>query len=103
MTSVLSPPLRTPFTDLPGAILSHQWFGECADLEMKTVDCYEAYGLVRGERKCKDLFDDFKECAKRQKQNNRMFAMRAERERQYSAGERTAENHYAPPPRTETY
>lgn len=103
MSSVLCPPLRTPFTDIPGAIISHQWFGECAELEMKTIDCYEAYGLARGTKKCKDLFADFKECATRQKQNNRFYAMRAERERQYKAGERSAENRYAPPPRSETF
>lgn len=101
--SVYSPPLRTPFTDIPGAIISHQWFGECADMEMKTIDCYEAYGLARGQKKCKDLFDDFKECTYRLKQNNRLFTMTAERERQYKAGERSAENRYAPPPRRESF
>lgn len=101
--SILSPPLRTPFTDIPGAIISHQWFGACADMEMKTVDCFEAYGLGRGAEKCKDLLEDFRECATRQKQLDRYYAMRNERQRQYKAGERTAENRYAPSPKRDSY
>ncbi|XP_060523323.1 NADH dehydrogenase [ubiquinone] iron-sulfur protein 5 [Cylas formicarius] len=99
-----SPFLKSPFTDLTGAVgISHQFFGECADIEMKTLDCLEAYGLDRGLKKCDALIADYTECARKVKQYNRMFTMRKERNRQYAAGERTKENHYAPSPPNDSY
>lgn len=103
MSTVYSPPVRTPFTDLTGAIISHQWHGSCADMEMKVIDCLDAYGLTRGKVKCKDLMDDFKECYMRTKQRSRVEAMKDERERQYKAGERSDEDHYLPAPKRYGY
>lgn len=98
-----SPPFRTPFTDVIGCLISHQWFGRCADLEMKAIDCLEAYGLYRGVNKCKDIIDDYKECALRGKQENRIIAMRMERQRQYWMGERSKEDRYAEPPKVDSF
>nr|CAH7738716.1 unnamed protein product [Callosobruchus chinensis] len=33
------PVLKSPLTDLTQALVSHQWYGECADMEMKALDC----------------------------------------------------------------
>lgn len=100
---VLSPWLKSPFTDLSGALTSHQWGSECANLEMKALDCLEAYGLNKGHEKCTDLIDDFKECSLRFKQNQRILAMREERNRQYTSGERSKENRYAEGPAPDSY
>ncbi|XP_017768177.1 PREDICTED: NADH dehydrogenase [ubiquinone] iron-sulfur protein 5 [Nicrophorus vespilloides] len=99
----VSPFFRTPFTDLTGCLISHQWYGRCADLELKTVECLEAYGMERGLRKCSDLMQDFRECGFRTKQISRNVAMRDERERQYKAGERSAANLYAEPPKLDSF
>ncbi|CAH1163864.1 unnamed protein product [Phaedon cochleariae] len=97
----LSPWLKSPFTDLTGALVSHQWYGECADMELRALDCLEAYGLDRGLKKCKPILEDFKECALKIKQFKRMSAMRTERHRQYYTGER--EEHWAKPPANDSY
>ncbi|CAH1109725.1 unnamed protein product [Psylliodes chrysocephalus] len=99
----LSPWLKSPFTDLTGAIVSHQWYGRCADLELQALDCLEAYGLDRGIKKCDLLLQDFTECSLRIKQMNRMFAMRNERHRQYFAGERSKEEKWAAGPKPDSY
>ena len=72
-------------------------------MELKALDCLEAYGLTRGVTKCEDLITDFQECSLRVKEVSRYVAMRSERERQYHAGERTKENRYAPPPKPDSY
>ncbi|XP_044265015.1 uncharacterized protein LOC123011577 [Tribolium madens] len=99
----LSPAFKSPFTDLTGALLSHQWGGRCADMELRALDCLEAYGLDKGIKKCETLITDFQECALRTKELARYSAMKAERERQYKAGERTKEDRYAEPPRVDGY
>lgn len=101
--SLYSPPLKTPLTDLTGCLISHQWEGRCKDFEMRAVDCLEAYGLLRGQEKCKDLLDDFKECATRKIRDARLGAMRMERRRQYWMGERSKEERYAIPPKPDSY
>lgn len=101
--SLLSPPFRTPFTDLTGCVISHQWHGKCKDFEMRAIDCLEAYGLNRGLEKCNDLIEDFKECGLRQKREARMIAMRNERARQYWMGERSKNERYAEPPIVDSY
>ncbi|XP_028129250.1 uncharacterized protein LOC114325387 [Diabrotica virgifera virgifera] len=99
----LSPWLKSPFTDLTGSLVNHQWYGECADMELKVLDCLDAYGLDRGLKKCDDLIEDFRECALKTKQFKRMYAMRNERHRQHFAGERTSENKYAKGPAYDSY
>ncbi|KAF7275712.1 NADH dehydrogenase (ubiquinone) 15 kDa subunit [Rhynchophorus ferrugineus] len=94
----LSPFFKSPFTDFTSGVVTHQWFGECADMEMKAVDCFEAYGLNKGFTKCQALLDDFQECALKTKRKARVDAMRLERHRQHLAGERTKENKYAEAP-----
>lgn len=64
----LAPYLRTPFTDLTGCVVNHQQYDKCGEMEMKMLDCMEAYGIDRGQRKCKDLIKDFQECAGMKKQ-----------------------------------
>ncbi|GJQ78396.1 putative NADH:ubiquinone oxidoreductase, NDUFS5-15kDa [Trypoxylus dichotomus] len=99
----LNPWFKSPFTDMTGALISHQWFGRCAKIEMKVIDCLEAYGLDQGLQKCDPLIQDFRECTNRQKQLQRSVAMRYERHRQYLTGERSKEELYAPPPRVDSF
>lgn len=101
--SLYSPPFKTPLTDLTGCVISHQWHGRCSEFEMRAVDCLEAYGLHRGQEKCRDLLDDFKECATRKIRETRLNAMRMERQRQYWMGERSKEERYAAPPKPDIY
>ncbi|GFG29276.1 hypothetical protein Cfor_03217 [Coptotermes formosanus] len=67
MTDVV-PFLRSPFTDLTSCLINHQNYGRCEELEMRVMNCLEAYGTYRGMKKCKDLVDDFRECSSRRKQ-----------------------------------
>ncbi|XP_018335700.1 NADH dehydrogenase [ubiquinone] iron-sulfur protein 5 [Agrilus planipennis] len=100
----LSPFLRSPFTDLTPYMFTHQWYGRCANFEMKVINCLEAYGLDKGRIKCKDLISDFQECVGRHKEKARNLEMIRERIRQYKAGERTAENKYQKiPPRPDSF
>lgn len=64
----LGPFLRTPFTDLTGSLINHQQYDKCGEREMNMMDCLEAYGMDRGQRKCVDLIRDFQECAGMKKQ-----------------------------------
>lgn len=67
MPSVLSY-FKTPFTDLTGTILTHQYFGRCQGIEMKAINCLEAYGKEKGLEACSDLLSDYEECNRRFKQ-----------------------------------
>lgn len=99
--SILTPVLKSPFTDLGGAILSNQWGDSaCGKLEMKALECFEAYGVDKGLQKCDTLIKDFTECTTQNKQNHRIAAMRMERHKQHLRGERTSEDKYSknPPP-----
>ena len=62
------PFLRSPFTDLTSCLVNHQNFGRCEEMEMRVMNCLEAYGVNRGMKKCKDLVEDFRECSSRRKQ-----------------------------------
>lgn len=64
----LGPFFRSPLTDVTGCVINHQTYGKCAEFEMKMMDCLEAYGMGRGETKCKDLVADFQECVGNKKQ-----------------------------------
>ncbi|KAJ6647622.1 NADH dehydrogenase [ubiquinone] iron-sulfur protein 5 [Pseudolycoriella hygida] len=97
----LSPAFRSPFTDLTGCLHNFQGHPQCARFEMNMIDCLEAYGLHMGSKKCKDLIDDFQECASRNKQVQRVQAMRMERHRQYYFGDR--KEHFAEPPKEDAY
>lgn len=93
----VTPFIRSPFTDITGCLVSHQWYGRCKDFELAAVECMEAYGRAGGLQKCDALLKDFKECHTRDKQLRRATAMRAERLRQYKEGERTKDNLFAKP------
>lgn len=69
----LSPFLRNPCTDIAPNVINQQDFGKCATLELKTMECLEAYGLQRGALKCADLLHDFDECVHKTKQMKRVF------------------------------
>lgn len=58
----LSPFFRSPYSDLTGGLVSHQMLGRCQMVEMRYMDCLEAYGLGRGKEMCKCFFDDYHEC-----------------------------------------
>lgn len=66
-----APVWRSPITDLTGCLMNHQGHPKCGPMEMNMIDCLEAYGMDLGAKKCKDLIEDFKECATRTKQMNR--------------------------------
>jgi NADH dehydrogenase (ubiquinone) Fe-S protein 5 len=68
----LGPAFRSPFTDLTGSLINHQYFGQCAEFEMRAVDCLEAYGIVRGAKKCTNVIEDFNECVLQKKQFMRL-------------------------------
>ncbi|XP_065166782.1 NADH dehydrogenase [ubiquinone] iron-sulfur protein 5-like [Atheta coriaria] len=95
------PWFRSPFSDLTAQLVSHQWYGRCADFELKVMECFEAYGLDKGMRECDTLIQDFKECQSRTKQRDRAMAMRMERHKQYFKGER--KEHYAESPRIDAF
>lgn len=116
------PFLRNVFTDMTGAIPNAQHYDKCGPMELRMMECMEAYGLQRGLEKCGALYDDFKECFTQQKQRQRFMvspwrfeaillilnnlpfqAMRAERHRQWLQGERSSAEHYAPAPRVDSY
>ncbi|KDR22009.1 uncharacterized protein LOC110827397 [Zootermopsis nevadensis] len=97
------PFFRSPFTDLTGSLINHQFYGKCEEMEMRMMNCLEAYGMDRGRTKCKDLHDDLQECFSHKKQKLRVKAMMAERERQFRAGERSKEEHYAKTPTLDAY
>lgn len=59
---------RNPLTDLTGTLLTHQSDRKCAEMEMKAINCLEAYGNVRAKEKCLDLLEDYKECFLMKKQ-----------------------------------
>lgn len=103
MTSpIFDPWLKSPFTDF-GDLFSEQYFGRCADLELKAIDCMEAYGVNRGLKKCDDLLKDLRECVHKDKQYERITAMRNERQRQWREGERSNKDQYAPGPKDDSY
>uniref|UniRef100_A0A1B6FJI4 Uncharacterized protein n=1 Tax=Cuerna arida TaxID=1464854 RepID=A0A1B6FJI4_9HEMI len=103
MAMNLTPILRTPFTDAFGLLGHHQHFGRCADFELAMMECMEAYGVDQSKIKCKDLIDDFAECHTQFKQIARENQMRMERHKQLFRGERTWKEHYAPPPKHDSY
>lgn len=103
MAGPLSPFFKSPITDITGVLISHQWFGKCQELEEKALDCMEAYGLIRGERECKPLLNDLKECTLQKKQFARFSAMVEERDRQIKAGEKTKEQLLTKSPTPDSY
>lgn len=68
MAASISPFFRSPFTDITGGIITHQFLGSCAREEMDLMDCLEAYGLDRGLKKCQHFLEDFRECQTKTKQ-----------------------------------
>lgn len=39
------------------------FYNPCIHLELNVSECFEAYGLYRGNRYCRDYLSDWKECA----------------------------------------
>ncbi|XP_058839507.1 uncharacterized protein LOC131694985 [Topomyia yanbarensis] len=99
----LGPFFRSPFTDLTASMVNFQQYDKCGEMEMAAIDCLEAYGTVRGAKKCADILIDFQECAFMNKQIARFRTMRLERHRQGLLGDRKAEDYYAKPPRVDAY
>ncbi|CAG9766375.1 unnamed protein product [Ceutorhynchus assimilis] len=103
--SILSPFVKSPFNDVFYPAVTNQWGkGPCKEIEMKTLDCLEAYGMARGMKECENLLRDFDECVFKRKQFQRIMAMRMERHRQHFAGERTGADKYTKePPLNDSY
>ncbi|KAF4522053.1 hypothetical protein B566_EDAN004035 [Ephemera danica] len=95
----IAPFIRSPFTDMTGPMVNHQIKGPCAKIELRAMECLEAYGIDRGVKhpRCTPLIEDYRECETQMKQRMRVQAMRLERHRQYVMGE--SKEHYAPGPR----
>lgn len=70
---IVTPFFRSPFTDLGGAMVNAQHYDKCGPMELKMMECLEAYGLDRGKTKCADIIDDFYECYTMRKQQLRTF------------------------------
>ncbi|CAH1404066.1 unnamed protein product [Nezara viridula] len=87
---------KTPLTDLTGTpAYTSQYFGLCMDIEMKMINCLEAYGYYRGvESSCKDIIDDYSECFTRFKQMARHIEIRKVQRQKKS---------YIEPPRPDCY
>ncbi|XP_063700884.1 NADH dehydrogenase [ubiquinone] iron-sulfur protein 5-like [Culicoides brevitarsis] len=100
---MVTPLIKTPFTDLTSGIINCQYYDKCGERELAMTECLEAYGLERGKKKCADLIADFQECFTMKKQLLRVAEMKMERERQYWMGERSKEERYAKPPRMDAY
>jgi len=100
-TQVITPFFRSPFTDLTGALVNAQHQDKCGDMEMKMMECLEAYGIQKGKIKCADLIDDFQECYTMRKQQLRTFAMRMERHKQWWNGD-LKEHYQKPGPRVDS-
>lgn len=67
------PFLRNIFTDMTGAIPNAQHYDKCGAMEMRMMECMEAYGLHKGLDKCGALYEDFKECFTQHKQRQRFL------------------------------
>ncbi|XP_037075895.1 NADH dehydrogenase [ubiquinone] iron-sulfur protein 5-like [Pollicipes pollicipes] len=96
-----APLFRNPFTDIFGCVMTHQSGFKCQDFEARFGDCMEAYGPHRGAKECRVYFNDLMECSRMTKQVKRVQEMRAERKRQYKAGE--LKERYAPPPKIDAF
>ena len=60
----------------------------CADYELNAAECWEAYGYFRGQRMCKDYFDDWDECCRGNRQHHRENLILLEKLKQVGKGER---------------
>ncbi|EFN61468.1 hypothetical protein EAG_03400 [Camponotus floridanus] len=83
-----APMFKGPVTDLFNQTRSLEFCKECADYELKYVDCLEAYGYHRGKKECRLLLEDMYECVMKIKRIKRVEVMMQERERQYKNGQR---------------
>lgn len=70
-TTVITPFFRSPFTDLTGGLVNAQHYDKCGKMEMKMMECLEAYGVEKGKVKCAAIIDDFHECYTLRKQQLR--------------------------------
>lgn len=98
----ITPFFRSPFTDLTQAVVNAQHYDKCGKMEIRMMECYEAYGVVKGDEKCKDLVDDFNECFAMNKQSMRTEAMRIERHKQWWRGD-LPEHYQKPGPRVDSF
>ena len=58
----MKPLIHLPITDLLAVPLMRQHH-QCADLELKALECIEYYGAHRGTVLCQDYYDDWHECS----------------------------------------
>uniref|UniRef100_A0A0A9WC57 NADH dehydrogenase [ubiquinone] iron-sulfur protein 5 n=1 Tax=Lygus hesperus TaxID=30085 RepID=A0A0A9WC57_LYGHE len=80
---------KSPLTDLFGPMINCQMGTKCNNMEMRAMNCMEAYGEELGQKKCKDLLEDLYECITKTSQMQRVFEMRSERLRQIRRGLRS--------------
>ena len=72
----VEPLLKSPFTDVFGHLVDSQFLGRCADLEIDSYNCAEAYGLGKtGREKCFNLIEDLKECITYKLQTKRFLVI----------------------------
>ncbi|KAF6201900.1 hypothetical protein GE061_004296 [Apolygus lucorum] len=79
---------KTPLTDLLGPTINFQ-MSPCMNMEMRAINCLEAYGEEMAQKKCKDMLEDLYECVTKTKQMERVYQMRSERLRQIRRGLRS--------------
>lgn len=88
--------IRSPFTDAFSDFENNAGLRKCKDFNMQLALCKEAYGLHRAQEKCKDEYDDFRECAFGFKQLRRVQLMNEERKKLQKG--QLAEPYAEPPP-----
>lgn len=59
----------------------------CSDIEMNTVECLEAYGVIKGKERCIKYIEDLSECRHARLRQMRFYAMRMERIKKVAKGE----------------
>lgn len=68
----------------------------CSDLELNTVECFEAYGVTKGMTKCVQYMEDLQECRFFKYRQLRFQAMKIERQKQILKGQRKLSEMYMP-------
>lgn len=92
-----APMFKGPMTDIFLNVRNFQDHKECAQYELKYIDCMEAYGYHRGKEKCRLILEDMYECILGIKRQRRVQDMQRERIRQFESGEREKKFEDTPP------
>lgn len=76
---------------------SHARKMPCSDIEMNTVECLEAYGVIKGKERCAKYIEDLFECKQARLRKMRAYAMRLERAKKVVKGDIPWEKRWGQP------